>query len=91
MGSDSARELLEKGLSRRLRGAPERRLHAIEVKRWFDVDFFDPNLPSSVGPTKLRSFAVFDTPDAAARDLWSFLSRLMIEQGVFAPSPDDPD
>ena len=64
---------------------------ALEAKRCFDVDVFDPNFPPAVGPTKLKSFTVFATPDSAIGDLWSFLSGLMIEQGVFAPSPEDPD
>ena len=63
----------------------------LEAKRCFDIDFFEPNFPPAVGPTKLRSITIFATPDAAISDLWSFMSNLMIDQGLFAPSPDDPD
>ncbi len=63
----------------------------LEAKRCFDIDFFEPNFPPAVGPTKQRSITIFSTPDSAISDLWSFMSNLMIDQGLFAPSPDDPD
>ena len=61
------------------------------AKRCFDIDFFEPNFPPAVGPTWTRSITVFATPDSSIADLWGYMSSLMIDQGVFAPSPDDPD
>jgi len=63
----------------------------LEAKRCFDIDFFEPDFPPAVGPTFVRSITVFATPDSAIADLWSYMSSLMIDQGVFAPSPEDPD
>ena len=63
----------------------------LEAKRCFDIDFFQPDFPPAIGPTYLRTITVFATPDVAIADLWGYLSNLMIEQGVFGPSPEDPD
>lgn len=63
----------------------------LEAKRCFDIDFFEPDFPPAIGPTKLRTVTLFATPDSAISDLWSFMSNTMMEQGVFAPSPEDPD
>lgn len=63
----------------------------LSAKRCFDVDLFDPNFLPAVGPTKLKSITVFATPDTSLGDIWTYMSGLMMEQGVFAPSPDDPD
>ena len=61
------------------------------AKRCFDIDLFDPDSPPALGPKKLRTITVFATPDGSLGDIWSYLSGLMIDQGVFVPSPDDPD
>jgi hypothetical protein len=64
---------------------------SLVAKRCFDIDLFDPDSPPALGPKKLRSITVFATPDPSLGDLWSYLSGLMIEQGVFVPSAEDPD
>ena len=33
----------------------------IQAKRCFDIDFFDPNFPPAVGPTKIKSVSLFAT------------------------------
>ena len=63
----------------------------LEAKRCFDIDFFEPDFRPAIGPTKLRTVTLFATPDSAISDLWSYMSNIMMEQGVFAPSPEDPD
>jgi hypothetical protein len=63
----------------------------LHAKRCFDIDFFEPDFPPAVGPTKLRTITIFSTPDEAIADLWGYMSSLMIDQGIFAPSPEDPD
>jgi hypothetical protein len=61
------------------------------AKRCFDVDFFEPDFPPAIGPNWLRTITLFATPDDAIGDLWGYLSSVMIDQGVFAPSSDDPE
>jgi hypothetical protein len=61
------------------------------AKRCFDIDFFEPDFPPAVGPTKLRTITFFSAPDEAIADMWGYLSSLMIDQGVFEPSSEDPD
>ena len=63
----------------------------LEAKRCFDIDFFEPDFPPAVGPTYVRAITIFATPDCAIADLWSYMSNLMVDQGVFGPSSDDPE
>ena len=71
--------------------AASQTVFTLAAKRCFDVDFYDPDFVPAVGPAKLRTVTFFAAPDQSLAEIWSFLSSLMLEEGVFAPGSEDPD
>ena len=63
----------------------------ISAKRCFDVDFYDPEFPLAIGPAKNRSVTIFAVPDQTLADLWGYFVDLMVEEGIFQPSSEDPN
>lgn len=63
----------------------------LTAKRCFDVDFYDPDYVAAVGPAKLKTVTLFPAPDSSIGEIWAFLCTVMLTEGIFAPSSDDPD
>lgn len=71
--------------------ASKNTVFTLSAKRCFNVDFYDPHFAPAVGPAKMKTITIFPAPDASLAEVWSFLSTVMMEEGVFGPSADDPD